>query len=240
MTAIAEIPILTPRALDLLNEAIAPEDRQILRDHLQSLKPIFAGFLSSDDEDPNEAFILASCKYVYPRLQGIFLLLTILKPDQLLQLVTATSEAASEILSQHGWRLGADVEHLKKAWDTYVEIGNVLAQNLTKLTQLTSLPYGWLMASTRMDFSLTCTALYLEGELTIANPSRLRYACRAAHFQAVKVRAFLAEALFPSTGGIGKSQMLSHLFGSWADDNRVDEDLEKLYKSRLYSSPDPS
>jgi hypothetical protein len=240
VTAIAEIPILTPRTLDLLDKAIPAEDREVLRDHLQSLKPIFAAFLRSDDRNPDEAFILASCKYVYPRLHLILLLLRVFKPAQLLQLVAITSEAASEMLSRHGWRLGADVEHLKKAWNTYSEIGNVLSQNFAKLIQLTTLPYGCLMASTAMDFSLTGTALYLEGELPDADASRLRYACRAADFEATKVRDFLADALFPASKAVAKSQRLARLFGSWADDGRLDEDLESLYKSRLYSSPDLS
>jgi hypothetical protein len=240
MTAIAEIPILTPRTLDLLDDAISTEDRQLLRDHLQSLKPVFATFLCTDGRNPDEAFTLASCKYAYPRLQVLLLLLRIFKPDHLLQLVAVTSEAACEMVSRHGWRLGADVEHLKKAWNTYGEIGNILTQNLAKLIQLSTLPYGWLMASTAMDFSLTGTALYLEGELPDADPSRLRYTCRAAEFEATKVRDFLVEALFPSSEAIAKSQRLARLFGSWADDGHLEEDLESLYKSRLYNIPDLS
>jgi hypothetical protein len=235
MAAIAEIPILTGRALDLLGEAIPAQDCRALRDLLQSLKPLFATFLCSDDEDLDEAFILASSKYVYPRLQLLVRLLSILKPDQVLRLVAATGEAASEMISQQGWRLGADLHYLQKAWDAYGEIGGVLTQNLTTLNQLTSLPYGLLMASTKMDFSLTGTALYLEGELPDANRPRLAYLCRAAESEATKVRDLLTGALFPSPEDSRKSQVLWRLFGSWSEDDRLERDLQSLYKSRLYS-----
>jgi len=237
MAAIAEIPILTARALDLLGEAIPAQDCRVLRDLLQSLKPLFATFLCSYDEDTDEAFILASSKYVYPRLQVLLLLLAILKPDQLLRMIAGTGEAASEMLSRHGSRLGADLHYLQKAWDTYGEIGGALTQNLTKLNQLTSLPYGLLMASTKVDFSLTGTALYLEGELPDANRPRLAYLCRAAESEASKVRDLLTDALLPSLEGNAKLQRLSCLFGSWVDGDYLENDLQELYRSRLHSRP---
>lgn len=237
MAAIAEIPILTPRSVDLFSDVVSAQDRQALCSYLQSLKSIFAGFLCADDEDPDEAFILASSKYVYPRLQLLLWLLSILKPDQLLRMIGGTGEAASEMLSRHGSRLGVDLHYLQKAWDTYGEIGGVLAQNLTRLNQLTSLPYGLLMASTRMDFSLTGTALYLEGELPDANRPRLAYLCRVAESDASKVRDLLTDALLPSLEGNAKLQRLSRLFGSWVDGDYLENDLQELYRSRLHSRP---
>jgi len=240
MAVIAEIPILTHRILNLLAEVIPPDKHRLLRERLELVKPLFGSFLTKDDGDAHEAFLIASSQYAYPRLEVVFLLLSIVGPLQLTKLVRATADFASEMLERHGWRLGEGVQPLRNAWETYTQIGELLTQNVAAFNQARSLPYGWLMASTKMDFSLTATALYLEGEFPDASAARLGYLCQAAESEAANVKRILMQALFPSDATEEKSKTLRRLFGSWQGDDSLNEDLKSLYTSRLYRSSEPS
>ncbi len=240
MTAVAELPILTSRTLDLLRDAIPPEKHKALSDRLEGLKPLFVSFLSEDGGESDASFVVATSKYYYPRLEALFLLLSSIDATQLLGLLSAVRDLALDSLRQHGWRLGPDVHRLEKAWKTYAEIGSLLLQSINRLAQLQSLPYGWLTSSTRMDFSLTATAMYLEGEFPEAMPSRLSYLCHAAEGEADTVKKILWKALAPEEPRQDRVKALKRLFGSWEGDEQAEKDLEDLYKSRLYRSAEAS
>lgn len=240
MAVIPEIPILTPRILNLLIEIIPPDKHRLLRGRLERIKPFFGSFLTQHDGDAHEVFLIASSRYTYPRSEAVSLLLSIIGPLQFTKLVRATADFATDMLRLEGWRLGDGVQPLRNAWETYAQIGELLTQNVAALIQATSLPYGWLMASTKMDFSLTATALYLEGEFPDASAARLGYLCQAAESEAANAKRILMQALFPSATTKEKSTTLRHLFGSWQGDDSLDEDRKGLYKSRLYRSSEPS
>lgn len=240
MTAVAELPILTPRTLVLLRDAIPPEKHRALSDRLEGLKPLFASFLSEDGGEPDASFLVATSKYYYPRLEALFLLLSSIDAAQLSNLLSAVRDLAFDTLRQHGWRLGPDVHHLENAWNAYAEIGRILFESVNRLAQLQSLPYGWLMSSTRMDFSLTATAMYLEGEFPEANPSRVSYLCHAAEAEVATVRKILWKVLGPEEPRQDRVKALSRLFGSWEGDEQAQKDLEDLYKSRLNRSTEAS
>ncbi len=240
MTAVAELPILTPRTLVLLGDAIPPEKHRVLSDRVEGLKPLFASFLSEDGEDPDAPFIVACSKYYYPRLEALFILLSSIDAAHLLNLLNSVRDLAFGILRQHGWRLGADVHRLESAWNTYAEVGRILFQSVNRLAQLQSLPYGWLMSSTRMDFSLTGTAMYLEGEFPEAKPPRVSYLCHAAETEAGTVKNILLRALLSEEPRQDRVKALRRLFGSWDGDEQAEKDLEDLYKSRLHRSSEAS
>ena len=240
MTAIAEIPIFTPRTLDLLGDALSPEKSRLLCERLELIKPLFEGFLANDHGGTAEAFVLATSKYVYPRLQFVILVLSLIRPAELTRLLGTIADFASNLLQDQGWRLGNGVRSLRSAWGTYAKIAKLLTEHLTEFSLERSLPYGLLMASTRMDFSLTATAMYLEGELPSSNPIRLEYLCQAAESDAAIVKDILGQALSPLKTTAEKVESLRRLFGSWQGDDRAEEDLKDLYKSRLYRSTEPS
>lgn len=239
VVATAEIPILTPRTLDLLREAIPPDRQRILRDGLERVKPLFSSFLSGDDGEDREAFVMASSRYAHPRLQLFLVLLSSVDLSQLPRMVEEVSHYAAEMLQREGWRLGKGVKLLREAWDTYGAIGKLLAQNIQALGQVRELPYGWLMASTRMDFSLTATSMYLEGEFPDATESRLRYLCGTALEGTSTVLSLLRPELDPSRLLARKSGILRALFGSWQDDDGADDDLRHLYESRRFRRSEP-
>lgn len=240
MAAIAEIPILTPRTLDLLGDALSPEKSRLLRERLDLIKPLFEGFLANDHEGTAEAFVVATSKYVYLRLQFVILLLSLIRPAELTRMLGVIADLASNLLQEKGWRLRNGVRPLRNAWGTYAETAKLLTEHLTEFNLERSFPYGLLMASTRMDFSLTATAMYLEGEFPSANPIRLEYLCQAAESDAAIVKDILGQALSPLKTTAEKVESLRRLFGSWQEDDRADEDLRDLYKSRLYKSTEPS
>ncbi len=240
MTAVAELPILTPRTLDLLRDAIPPERHRVLSDRLEGLKPLFVSFLSEDRGAPDASFVVVTSKYYYARLELLVLLLSSVDAAHLLNLLVSVRDLAFDILRQNGWRLGPDVHRLEKAWNTYAEIGSLLLQSANRLTQLQALPYGWIMSSTRMDFSLTATAMYLEGECPEAKASRVSYLCHVAEEEAATVKKILWKALVPEEPRQAKVKALRRLFGSWEGDEQAERDLEDLYKSRLYRSTEAS
>jgi len=239
MTAIAEFTILTPRTLHLLSETVPREKLSPLREAIEGFKPLFLSFLRVDEGDAEEAFILASSKFSYPRLTAVLLLVSIVEPPRLHQLVGAVRNLAWDMLQRNGWRLGGDVQHLRKAWDIYGDVGSIVAQSLEKLSRLTASPYGWLLAATKLDFCLTGTAMYLEDEIADVNPARVGYLCRAAALTAEEFKDLTLRALFPTHYPDDKGKVLARLFGSWGEDDRLEEDLRSLYKSRRYGRPDP-
>jgi hypothetical protein len=239
MVATAEIPILTPRTLDLLREAIPPDKERILRDGLERIRPLLGDFLTQDNGDVDESFVIASSRYVHPRLRLLLVLLSSVDLAQVPGMVAEVSQYASNMLLREGWRLGKGVKLLREAWDTYGAIGTLLAQNIQALGQVRELPYGWLMASTRMDFSLTATSMYLEGEFPDARESRLRYLCGTALEGTSTVLSLLRPELDPSRLLARKSGILRALFGSWQDDDRADDDLRRLYESRRLRRIEP-
>src|SRR5271157_3359092 len=102
MAAIAEIPILTPRTLDLLGDALSPEKSRLLRERLVLIKPLFEGFLANDHEGAAEAFVVATSKYVYPRLQFVILLLSLILPAELTRMIGVIADLASNLLQEKG------------------------------------------------------------------------------------------------------------------------------------------
>ena len=240
MSAVAELPILTPRTLDLLRDAIPPEKHRALSERIEALKPLFVSFLNEDTGNLEDSFSIVCSRYCYPRLEAILLLLSFVNAADLLRLLSMVRDFAFDILRQNGWRLGPDAHRLENAWNTYAEIGSLLFQSVNGLAQLQSVPYGWLMSSTRMDFSLTATAMYLEGEFPEAKPSRVSYLCHTAEAEAATVKKILRKALVLEEPRQDRVKVLRRLFGSWEDDEQAEKDLEDLYKSRLYRSTEAS
>lgn len=241
MVATAEIPILTPRTLDLLGEAIPPDRHRILRDSLDRMKPLFNSFLTEDDGENHESFVMASSRYAHPRLQVVLELSSSVDPTRLARLVGELSHYVSELLQREGCRLGDGLKHLDTAWDTYKRIGWLWTQNFATLNQIRDLPYGWLMASARMDFSLTATAMYLEGEFPNALHDRLSFLCQAAQDDTASVMTILLQVLYPGRVAEKRSQVLQDLFGSWKGDEQIDEEnLKRLYESRRRRRTEPS
>jgi hypothetical protein len=223
-----------------LKGAIPPEKHRVLSDRLEALKPLLASFLGEDGGEPDASFVVASSKYYDPRLEALLLLLSSIDAAQLLNLLTLVRDFAVDILRQQGWRLGPDLHRLENAWNTYAEIGGILFHGVDGLAQLQNLSYGWLMSSTRMDFSLTATAMYLEGEFPEAKQSRVSYLCRVAEEEAVATKKILWKVLGPGEPPQDKVRALRQLFGSWEGDEQAEKDLEDLYKSRLYRSTEAS
>jgi len=240
MVATVEIPILTSRTLELLREAIPPEKQGILRDGLERIKPLFRSFLTQNEGDADVAFVMASSSYAHPRSQLLAVLLSSVDSAQLPRMVAEVSGYACKVLSREGWRLDKSVKLLREAWDTYGAIGKLLAKKIQAIGQVRELPYGWLMASTRMDFSLTATAMYLEGEFPNATPNRLDYLCQAARFETDHVLRLIYLALSPVTLADQRVGILRGLFGSWQGGDDLDVDLRQLYESRRHRRAEPS
>jgi hypothetical protein len=240
MAAIAEIPIITPRTLELLGDDLSPEKSRLLRERLEGIKPLFESFLCEDQGETAEAYVMATSKYLNPRLEFVILLLSLVRPAGLSRMLELIADLASDLLQEQGWRLGNGVRPLWNAWGTYARTAKLLTEHLTEFSPEKSLPYGLLMTSTRMDFSLTATAMYLEGEFPRTNATRLEYLCRAAESETAAVEGILRQALSPLMTTAQKAESLRRLFGSWKGDDRVDEDLKDLYESRLYNRPDLS
>lgn len=240
MVATAEIPILTPRTLELLREAIPPDKQRILRDGLERVRPLFSSFLAEDDGEDDETFTIASSRYAHPRLQLLLVFLSSVDLLELPGMVQEVSHYASELLRREGLHLDKGAKLLREAWDAYGHIGRLLAQEFEALGQVTELPYGWLMALTRMDFSLTAIAMYLEGEFPNATRNRLDYLCQAALIETVHVMRLIYLALYPVRLAEQKLEILRGLFGSWQGDDAVDEDLRQLYESRRHTGSEPS
>lgn len=238
MVATAEIPILTPRTLDLLREAIPADTHRVLRDSLHRIRPLFAAFLAEVDGEADEAFLIASSRYAHPRLHALLLLASVLEPRQLISMIEQVSNHATDLLQREGWRLQDGLNALEPAWDTYAEIGRLMTQRFSSLGDVRHLPYGLLMASTKMDFTLTATAMYLEGDFPAANPARLRFLCYAAEAETRNVKSVITEGFFPSTS-YANLKVLRRLCGSWQDDDRLDEDLKTIYESRRYRTDGP-
>lgn len=239
MSAIAEIPILTPRSLTIWREVLPPNELGALQARFEPVRRLFASFLTTDDGDPDVAFLMASSRYAHLRLEIIQALLSIVGQAQLGHLLAKIPEFASELVEREGWRLGEGVTPLRKAWETYGRIISLLRENLEALSRIQTPPYGLMMALTTMDFSLTATAMYFEGEFPDAAPTRLLYLCRAAETEAATVERILLEVLHPYDAE-EKAKILRSLFGSWQGGDELDEDLKQLYESRLYRSVDPS
>lgn len=235
MPTTTEIPILTSRTLELFANAIPADTHRALRDSLERIKPVFASFFTDDSMEVSDAFLIAASRYAHPRLQLLLLLASVISPNELPRLIDEIANYESNMLAGEGRRLGKGIKPLRSAWETYKKIGQLLRDNLSVLDQTRNLPYGWLMASTKMDFSLTATAMYLEGDFPNASQNRLAYLCRAAQDESANVMTILLHAFYPLKKEHA-AQALGDLFGSWQGDDRVDEDLNELYESRRYRS----
>ncbi len=240
MNAIAEIPILTPRSLTIWREVLPPNELGALQARFEPVRRLFASFLTTDDGDPDEAFLMASSRYAHLRLEILQALLSIVGHVELARLLDKIPEFASDLVEREGWRLGEGVTPLRKAWETYARIMRLLRENQTSLSRVQTPPCGLVMALTRMDFSLTATAMYLEGEFPDPASTRVLYLCRAAETEAASVEAIILDALSPLDSTEKKLKTLRELFGSWQGGDELDEDLKQLYESRLDRSVEPS
>jgi len=240
MTTIAEIPILTPQTLNLLAKAISPNQHQLLRERIERIKPLFESFLTEDGSEVHEAFLIASSRYAYPRLEILFLLLSIVLPLGLARLFSEIGKLGSDMVTREGWRLGSGAWRLRNAWGTYVEIGKLLGENMGALSQIRSLPYGWLMSSTKVDFGLTATTMYLEGEFPHVSVERLMYLCEVAESETSNAKLILTEMVLRADNKREESNRLRRLFGSWEGNGDFEGDLKNLYNSRLSRNSSPS
>src|SRR3990172_4995907 len=145
MTALAEVPILTPRTLTILSEHIPPGELGLLQRRFEPGRVLFRDFLTTADGDTDEAFLIASCRYAHLRLETVLSLLRVIGHARLLHLLDQVPEFASDLLDREGSRLGHGVTSVRNAWKTYARITSLMTENLAALSHIPTPPCGLVM-----------------------------------------------------------------------------------------------
>lgn len=234
MIQLAEPPIFTSRTIELFREAIPLEAYEALRLRLDNVKSIFSTFLFAHHPSlTREAYELSTCRYFYPRLEMIVFLLSSLNEVKFADLLKATSDFAFDSLKREGWRLGANAKLLENAWANYKGVASLLLSNLQTLATIQVPPYNFLTSSTKMDFCLSSTLMFLEGEFPNADPYALEFLCKEAQSSTAIIQNLLQRMFSANVvANEERGQTLRSLYGSWADDTELDKILDEIYQSR--------
>jgi hypothetical protein len=231
---IAEPPILTSRTIELFREAISPEAYQFLCSRLEQVKTVCSDFLLyKSGRTIDEAYELTISRYFYRRLELVVFLISTLNTVQFAGLIDAVNNFAFDSLKREGWKLGGNVKLLENAWLHYKQIITEIFSNLQALTKVLSPPYNFLTVSTKMDFCLSSTLMFLEGEFPDADNRALGFLCEEAQRNTLIMRTLFHDMISPRRIENGeKVQALRKLFGSWNDDPELDRLLAEIYQSR--------
>lgn len=213
-----------------------PEVYETLRLKLDQVKTIYSTFANFQETDRiEEAYDLAISKYFYPRLEVVVLLLSSVDENKFRELTTAVNAFAIDCIMKEGWRLGSTAkDDIEFAWTKYKDLALHIINNLQAFSGFQGpTPYNFLMTATRMDFSLTTTLMYLDGEFPDANRNALSFLCSDAKSTCLALeRDFMALLSKRQQDSGEREHTLRNLYGSWESSEHLDMLLKDIYNSR--------
>lgn len=237
--SVSSPPILTRRTVEILKARLEPDQAGRLSRLVDDLlADTFGWFLRGEGGDLESDFHLAVGRYQIPRLRVLGFLVQAVGGERIEELLRSVSSFSLEILSENRWKLDQqDHAALRRAFRRYEELIAELAGLIASPPSVGRQPFNLLLRSTRMDFCLSASVAYLEGDIEgEIDDERLSFLCQLASEATEDVLSALRSirlASDPQQLARWRDERLARLAGAWGDEPGMEEELRRIYDTRL-------
>lgn len=231
-------PILTRRTADQLKQVLSSSDAIALGGLVEDvLEGVFRPFLRDSERETEADFHLAAARYHHPRLRIMAFLLKVVTEKEIAEILRSVANLSLETVKQNAWKLSSeDQDALESAFGAYKALVEELERIVATPPMAAREPFDFLMRATRMDFCLSASVAYLDGDISgEVSPDRVTFVCQKAKATTEDVLAAVRSIwLGEDSEALARwrSERLNKLCGTWGNDPGLEEELKRIYESR--------